>query len=113
LLLPGFLIATAGTFIKHHRDNPVIKIKQQAMIDSQDTTPAEKDGKYEFKLFYSEREVTCRVEKEQNKLHVNIDDNLDAELQINNDGTITQVGGAKLPDSSVEFIKKQILGTEV
>ena len=83
------------------------------MIDSQDTTPAEKDGKYEFKLFYSEREVVCKVEKEQNKLHVNIDNNIDADLQINEDGTLTQTGGTKLPDSSIEFIKKQILGTKV
>jgi hypothetical protein len=83
------------------------------MIDSQETTPAEKDGKYEFKLFYAEREVTCRVEKEQNMLHVNIDDNLDAELQINDDGTITQAGGTKLPASSIDFIKKQILGHSV
>ncbi|MDB5112249.1 MAG: hypothetical protein JWR67_3363 [Mucilaginibacter sp.] len=83
------------------------------MIDSQDKTPAEKDGKYEFKLYYSEREVTCRVEKEQDKMHVSIDNNMDAELQINEDGTITQIEGATLPDSSIEFIKKQVLGTEI
>ena len=83
------------------------------MIDPQDTTPAEKDGKYEFKLFYSEREVTCRVEKEQNMMHVNIDENINAELQINEDGTITQAAGTKLPPSSIEFIKKQVLGQEV
>ncbi len=83
------------------------------MTDPQDTIPAEKDGKYEFKLFYSEREVSCRVEKEQNMLHVTIDDNIDAELQLNEDGTITQTAGAKLPASSVEFIKKEILGHEV
>lgn len=83
------------------------------MIDPQDTTPAEKDGKYEFQLFYSEREVTCRVEKEQNMLHVNIDNNINAELQINEDGTITQISGTTLPPSSVEFIKKQVLGQRV
>jgi hypothetical protein len=83
------------------------------MIDPQDTTPAEKDGKYEFKLFYADREVSCRVEKEQNILHVNIDENINADLQINEDGTITQTGGTKLPESSIEFIKKQILGQKV
>jgi ankyrin repeat protein len=83
------------------------------MIDSQDKTPAEKDGKYEFKLYYSEREVTCRVEKEQDKLHVAIDNNMDAELQINEDGTITQIEGAPLPASSIEFIKKQVLGNAI
>ena len=79
-------------------------------MTDQETIPAEKDGKYEFKLFYSEREVTCRVEKEQNMLHVTIDDNIDAELQLNNDGSLTQTAGAKLPDSSIDFIKKQVLG---
>jgi hypothetical protein len=83
------------------------------MIDPQDTIPAEKDGKYEFKIYYSGREVACRVEKEQNVLHVHIDDNLDAELQINENGTITQTEGAVLPASSIEFIKKQVLGNEV
>jgi len=82
-------------------------------MTDQETTPAEKDGKYEFKLFYSEREVNCRVEKEQNTLHVNIDDNIDAELQINNDGTITQISGTTIPPSSIEFIKKHVLGHEV
>jgi hypothetical protein len=80
------------------------------MIETKDTIPAEKDGKYQFQLNYSGREVTCRVEKEQQTLHVKIDDNLEAELKINNDGTVTQTGGAQLPDSSIDFIKKHILG---
>ncbi len=80
------------------------------MNDTQDITPAEKDGKYEFKMFYSEREVTCRVEKEQNTLHVTIDDNINATLKINADGSLTQTDGNDIPDSSIEFIKKQILG---
>ena len=80
------------------------------MIDTQDKTPAEKDGKYEFKLFYSGREVVCKVEKEQNMLHVNIDDNINAELKINADGSLTQTEGSPLAPSNVDFIKKQILG---
>ncbi|TSJ43641.1 hypothetical protein FO440_05485 [Mucilaginibacter corticis] len=80
------------------------------MIETKDTIPAEKDGKYQFQLNYSGREVTCQVEKEQQTLHVKIDDNLEAELKINNDGTVTQTGGAQLPDSSIDFIKKHILG---
>jgi hypothetical protein len=40
------------------------------MIDEKDTSPAHGDGKYEFKLYYSERELDCKVEKEQNKLFV-------------------------------------------
>ena len=80
------------------------------MIEIKDTIPAEKDGKYQFQLNYSGREVTCQVEKEQQTLHVKIDDNLEAELKINSDGTVTQTGGAQLPDSSIDFIKKHILG---
>ncbi|RZA00725.1 MAG: hypothetical protein EOP47_13140 [Sphingobacteriaceae bacterium] len=80
------------------------------MIDTQDITPADKDGKYEFKIFYSGREVVCRVEKEQTILHVTIDDNINATLKINADGSLTQTDGNDIPDSSIEFIKKQILG---
>jgi hypothetical protein len=83
------------------------------MIESKDTTPAEKDGKYQFQLSYSGREVICLVEKEQQTLHVNIDNNIDADLRINNDGTLTQTGGTQLPDSSIDFIKKQVLGNQV
>jgi hypothetical protein len=83
------------------------------MNESQDTTPAEKDGKYQFQLSYAEREVTCMVEKEQQMLHVKIDQNLNAELKINNDGTLTQTAGSPLPDSIIDFIKKQVLGLHV
>ncbi|MFD0751928.1 hypothetical protein ACFQZS_17375 [Mucilaginibacter calamicampi] len=80
------------------------------MTIAQDTTPAEKDGKYKFTLNYSGREVSCQVEKEQQMLHVIIDDNLSAELRINSDGTVTQVEGSSIPDSSIDYIKKQVLG---
>ncbi len=80
------------------------------MNDTQDITPADKDGKYEFKIFYSGREVVCRVEKEQTILHVTIDDNINATLKINADGSLTQTEGSDIPDSSIDFIKKQILG---
>jgi hypothetical protein len=83
------------------------------MIESQDTKPAEKDGKYQFELHYSGREVKCLVEKEQQTLHVKIDDNLDAELKINADNTLTQTSGTTLPDSSIDYIKKKVLGLEV
>lgn len=83
------------------------------MIDTNDTTPAEKDGKYEFRINYSGQEVSCRVEKEQQLLHVHIGNNLDAELKINNDGTISQTEGATLPGSVIDFIKKQVLGLHV
>lgn len=80
------------------------------MAINQDTTPAEKDGRYKFNIYYSGREVSCLVEKEQQMLHVVIDDNITAELKINNDGTITHVEGAAIPESSIEFIKKHMFG---
>ncbi|MCQ6959933.1 hypothetical protein [Mucilaginibacter aquariorum] len=80
------------------------------MIEEKDTTPAEKDGKYEFQMHYSGREVSCRVEKEQNKLIVHIEDNIEAELTIQDDGSVVQTGGNELPDSAIDYIKKRILG---
>ncbi len=80
------------------------------MTNSPDTIPAEKDGKYKFTIHYSGREVSCQVEKEQNILHVVIDDNIKADLQINNDGTVSQIEGASIPESSIDYIKKQIFG---
>jgi hypothetical protein len=80
------------------------------MTSDQDTIPAEKDGKYKFTLSYSEREVSCQVEKEHDKLHVIIDENLNAELRVNADGSVTQIEGAPIPESCINYIKKQVLG---
>ena len=80
------------------------------MIDENDTHPADKDGKYEFTLHYSGREVPCTVVKEQNILTVCIEDNINAELTINEDGSVVQTSGNDIADSAVEFIKKRILG---
>ena len=80
------------------------------MTNLPDTIPAQKDGKYKFTIHYSGREVSCQVEKEQNILHVVIDDNIRADLQINNDGTVSQIEGASIPESSIDYIKKQIFG---
>ncbi|MEO7211852.1 hypothetical protein [Mucilaginibacter sp.] len=80
------------------------------MIDEKDTHPADKDGKYEFIIHYSGREVPCTVVKEQNKLTVCIEDNISSELTLSDDGTLVQTGGTDLADSAVEFIKKRIIG---
>nr|WP_294792692.1 hypothetical protein [uncultured Mucilaginibacter sp.] len=80
------------------------------MTNSSDIVPSERDGKYKFTISYSEREVSCQVEKEHDMLHVIIDENLNTELKINADGSVTKVGGADLPQSSVDYIKKQVLG---
>ena len=83
------------------------------MIETQDKTPAEKDGKYEFKLSYAERELTCQVIKDHDILHVHLENNMDATLKLNPDGSLTQTDGATLPQSSIDFIKKHIFGPNV
>ncbi|RFZ91850.1 hypothetical protein D0C36_10395 [Mucilaginibacter conchicola] len=80
------------------------------MKEDKDTAPAEKDGKYEFILHYSGREVNCKVEKEQNTLKVQIDENINAELTVQEDGSLVQTSGTDLADSAVDYIKKRILG---
>ncbi|HEK21685.1 MULTISPECIES: hypothetical protein [unclassified Mucilaginibacter] len=80
------------------------------MKEDKDTAPAEKDGKYEFDIHYSGRELHCKVEKEQNKLSVQIDNNINAELTVQEDGCLIQTGGSDLPDSAIDYIKKRILG---
>ena len=79
------------------------------MTNQKDIKPAAKDGKYEFLINYSERELTCRVEKEQNKLQVFIDNNINAGLELQPDGSLTQVSGNALPESTTEFIRKHVL----
>lgn len=79
-------------------------------MSTQDTIPAERDGKYKFTISYAEREVSCQVEKEQNILHVVIDESLKAELKINADGSLEQIEGSPIPDSCINYIKKQVLG---
>ena len=83
------------------------------MIETQDKTPAEKDGKYEFKISYAERELTCQVVKDHDILQVHLDNNLDATLKVNADGSVVQTGGSNLPQSSIDFIKKHIFGPNV
>ncbi|MFD0793245.1 hypothetical protein ACFQZX_06420 [Mucilaginibacter litoreus] len=80
------------------------------MKEDKDTSPAEKDGKYEFDIHYSGRDLSCKVEKEQNKFIVNIDNNIHAELTLQEDGCLVQTNGSELPDSAVDYIKKRILG---
>ena len=80
------------------------------MANTENKTPAGTEGIHEFSMQYGGRELTTRVEKEGDKLKVNIDNNINAELEIHWDGTITQISGNTLPDSNIEFIKKEVLG---
>jgi hypothetical protein len=70
------------------------------------------DGTYNFTISYSEREVDCRVEKDDDVLNVQMD-NFEAKLQVGPDGSLHQIAGNALPESVIEFIKKEVLGHEV
>jgi hypothetical protein len=71
------------------------------------------DGKYEFTINYSERELTCHVEREGDILHVRMDNNIVADIELQPDGSAVQVSGDDLPASSIEFIKKQVTEKDI
>ncbi|MBS7565979.1 hypothetical protein KHS38_16350 [Mucilaginibacter sp. Bleaf8] len=74
------------------------------------TTDNSSNGKQEFTINYSERELACTVEREGDTLHLHIDNNINADLEIQPDGSLVQTSGPELPPSSLEFIKKEVLG---
>ncbi|HTD99243.1 MAG TPA: hypothetical protein VK668_08135 [Mucilaginibacter sp.] len=80
------------------------------MTNTEDKKAPGSEGVHQFTMQYGGRELACRVEKDGDKLIVNIDNNISAELEIHWDGTITQLSGNTLPDSNIEFIKKEVLG---
>jgi len=82
------------------------------MINTENKKVAGADGIHEFSMQYGGRELACRVEKDGDKLKVSIDNNMTAELEIHWDGTIAQISGNTLPDSNIEFVKKQVLGQD-
>ncbi|MDB5135515.1 MAG: hypothetical protein JWP37_2118 [Mucilaginibacter sp.] len=82
------------------------------MTNTENKTTAGTEGVHEFSMQYGGRELACRVVKEGDKLRVSIDNTLFAELETHWDGTITQVSGNTLPESNIEFIKKQVLGQD-
>ncbi|WP_295767278.1 hypothetical protein [uncultured Mucilaginibacter sp.] len=71
------------------------------------------DGNYEFTINYSERELTCHVQREGDILRVHIDNNINAEIELQPDGSAVQISGDELPASSVEFIKKQVIENDM
>jgi hypothetical protein len=79
------------------------------MTASENTRTTGNEGVYEFTMQYGGRELSCRVEKKDDKLNVSIDNNMNAVLEVHWDGTITQISGNKLPDSNIEFIKKHVM----
>ncbi|GAB3933524.1 hypothetical protein [Mucilaginibacter myungsuensis] len=67
------------------------------------------DGHYEFTISYSEREVDVTVDKDDDVLNVKME-NFEAKLEVQPDGSLHQASGNNLPDSLIEFIKKEVLG---
>lgn len=82
------------------------------METNQNTQPKGADGNYEFTITYSGRELPCQVEKNDDILTVHLD-NIEAKLQVEPDNTVHQISGNTLPESHIEFIKKEVLGHEV
>ncbi len=78
-----------------------------------DAANSAQDGKYEFTMNYSERELTCWVEKIQNQLKVHLDNEMYVDLEIQPDGTVIQTAGPTFSEAGIEFIKKHVLGHEV
>lgn len=67
------------------------------------------DGKYEFTINYSERELTCHVEREGDILHLRIDNNINADLELRPDDTAVQISGPELPQSSIDYVRRMVL----
>lgn len=82
------------------------------MEANQNTLPKGSDGTYEFTINYSGRELACRVEKSDDILTVHLE-NMEAKLQVEPDNSVHQISGNALPESNIEFIKKEVLGYEV
>lgn len=68
-----------------------------------------KSGKHEFTMNYSERELSCWVEKQGNKLHVHLDNNTYADLEVQPDGSLKQISGPELPASNIDFVRRKVL----
>jgi hypothetical protein len=70
---------------------------------------ANKFGAHLFSISYSGRELSCYVRQEGKLLDVTIDEILQAQLKIEKDGNLRQLSGDMLPESTITFIKKQVL----
>ncbi|OKS88495.1 hypothetical protein [Mucilaginibacter polytrichastri] len=79
------------------------------MTDNTNNTP---DGTKHFTMSYAERELDCTVEKDGNILHLHIDNNINADLEIQQDGSLIQTSGPELPPSNIDFIRKNVLGQD-
>jgi len=79
------------------------------MNDTKSSATTGRDGNYDFTMHVDGRELSCHAEKKGDRISVNIDNNTTAELELHWDNTISQLSG-NLPDSQVEFIKKEVLG---
>lgn len=66
------------------------------------------NGSWLFTISYSERELSCLVEKRGDILDVLIDNEMQTRLRVTPNGDLNYLSGEKLPDSTVFFIKKQL-----
>jgi hypothetical protein len=78
-------------------------------MSNQQTNSANGNHSYLLTISYNDRELPCYVDWIDDRLNVTIGDDLQAVLQIEADGDLEQVSGNKLPESTISFLKKEIL----
>ncbi|QJD95703.1 hypothetical protein HH214_07370 [Mucilaginibacter robiniae] len=71
------------------------------------------NSKQEFTINYSERELSCWVEREGNILHLHIDNNINADFEIQSDDSLKQISGPELPPSNIDYIRRRVLTDKV
>ncbi|WP_462267453.1 hypothetical protein [Mucilaginibacter sp.] len=67
------------------------------------------EKQYTFTVNYSERELTCHVIKKGNQVSLHMDNNMNAELELQPDGNLKQLSGDEIPASNLQFIAKHII----
>lgn len=75
-----------------------------------DQTINQENGEYDFSINYSERVLSCHVSKKGNQLQLHIDNNMNATLELQPDNSLTQTSGPDLPASTIDFIRKHVIG---
>jgi hypothetical protein len=67
------------------------------------------EKQYHFDINYSERLISCTAIKKGNQVSLHMDNNMNAELEIQPDGNLKQISGNEIPASSLQFVAKHII----
>jgi hypothetical protein len=66
-------------------------------------------GAHLFSISYAGCELSCYVRRRGDLLSVTLDETLQAQLKIEDDGNLRQLSGGELSESIITSIKKQVL----